>query len=93
VWKVGEMASPVQKRFYMARYVVVRSRQLSWNKECGLNLKLFTVPFLQTNMIMLFMPRHAQHVNSQMCLHWSSAHLRAVTSAKRFAQESPGAKQ
>ena len=53
----------------------LRSRQLSWNEECGLNLKLFTAPFLQTNMIMLFMPRHAQHVNSQMCLHWSSAHL------------------
>ena len=38
------------------------------------------IPFLQINMIMLFMPYHAQHVNSQMCLHWSHAHLCAVTS-------------
>ena len=41
---------------------------------------VFTPPSLQTNMIMLFMPHHAQHVNSQMCLHWSRAHLCAVTS-------------
>ena len=53
--------------------------------------------FLQTSMIVLFMPHHAQHVNSQMCLHWSRAHLCAVpcTSmvSKRSVHESTDAKQ
>ncbi len=38
MWK--EMVLPVQKRLYKATQVVdLRSTQLSWNKERGLNLK------------------------------------------------------